>query len=380
MRGQVNPQAHMFSYFSPEEQVPTKHPLRSIKDYTDSALKQIRPVLDGIYSTIGRRSIPPERLLKAQLLIALYSVLSDRLFCETLDYNILFRWFLDMGLEEPSFDASTFSKNRERLAGEDVALRFFDAVVREARALELLSDEHFSVDGTLIEAWAWMKSFRLKDGGGSEPDAGGDRDFEGERRRNDTHASTMDPEAKLLRKALGKEAKLYFAGHALIDNRHGLISDVCVTPSVGVTESEAALALVARQRRKQLGPRSIGGHKGCHTSRFVDALLARHIAPHVAINVAHYTTGPDRRTLHSPGYRASQIVPKRIGQFFGWGKTVGGLRKTRLRGARRNKQLMCLTGVAYNLVRDSRLCPTTGLASAKDVRRRSAHEKARKPQ
>ncbi len=199
----------------------------------------------GYTATIGRPSIPPERLLKAQLLIALYSVRSDRLFCETLDYNILFRWFLDMGLEEPSFDAFTFSKNRERLAGEDVALRFFDAVVREVRALELLSDEHFSVDGTLIEAWASMKSFRPKDGGGSGPDAGGDRDFKGERRCNDTHASTTDPEAKLLRKSLGKEAKLCFAGHALMDNRHGLISDVCLTPSVGVTESEAALTLVA---------------------------------------------------------------------------------------------------------------------------------------
>ena len=174
MRGHVIPQAHMFSYFSPEDRVPAKHPLRSIKAYTDEALKRIRPVLDGIYSTIGRPSIPPERLLKAQLLIALYSVRSDRLFCETLDYNILFRWFLDMGLEEPSFDASTFSKNRERLSGEDVALKFFDAVVREARVLELLSDEHFSVDGTLIEAWASMKSFRPKDGGGSGPDAGGD--------------------------------------------------------------------------------------------------------------------------------------------------------------------------------------------------------------
>ena len=256
MRGHVDPQAHMFSYFSPEERVPAKHPLRSIKAYTDSALKQIRPVLDGIYSQIGRPSIPPERLLKAQLLIALYSVRSDRLFCETLDYNILFRWFLDMGLEEPSFDASTFSKNRERLAGEDVALKFFDAVVREARKLELLSDEHFSVDGTLIEAWASMKSFRPKDGGGSGPDAGGDRDFKGEKRRNDTHASTTDPEAKLLRKALGKEAKLCFAGHALMDNRHGLISDVCLTPSVGVTESEAALGLVARQRRKRLRPKA----------------------------------------------------------------------------------------------------------------------------
>src|ERR1700722_3653531 len=194
MRGHVDPQAHMFSYFSPEQRVPAKHPLRSIKAYTDSSLKQIRPVLDGIYSTIGRPSIPPERLLKAQLLIALYSVRSDRLFCETLDYNILFRWFLDMGLDEPSFDASTFSKNRERLASEEVALRFFDAVVREVRPLQLLSDEHFSVDGTLIEAWASMKSFRPKDGGGSGPDAGGGGKLKGGRRGMEPPARAPGPE------------------------------------------------------------------------------------------------------------------------------------------------------------------------------------------
>ena len=318
MRGHVDPQSHMFSYFSPEERVPATHPLRPIKAYTDAALKQIRPVLDGIYSDIGRPSIPLERLLKAQLLIALYSVRSDQLFCETLDYNILFRWFLDMGLEEASFDPSTFSKNRERLAKEEVARKFFDAVVREARALQLLSDEHFSVDGTLIEAWASMKSFRPKDGGGSGPDAGGDRNFKGERRRNDTHASTSDPEAKLLRKALGKEAKPCFGGHALMDNRHGLISDVCLTASVGVTESAAALALLTRQRRKRIRPKSVGGDKGYHSSRFVEALLAQRIAPHVTINAAHYTTGLGRGTLESSGYRASQIVRKRIEQFFGW--------------------------------------------------------------
>ena len=203
MRGQVDPQSHLFSYFSPEERVPARHPLRAIKAYTERALGEIQPLLEGIYSEIGRPSIPPERLLKAQLLIALYSVRSDRLFCETLDYNILFRWFLDMSLEEPAFDASTFSKNRERLAHEQVALRFFDAVVKEARRLQLLSDEHFSIDGTLIEAWASLKSFRSKDGDGSGPDAGGDGNFKGEQRRNDTHASTTDPEAKLSRKGKG---------------------------------------------------------------------------------------------------------------------------------------------------------------------------------
>ena len=359
MRGQVDPQSHLFSYFSPEERVPATHPLRSIKAYTESALKEIRPLLDGIYSEIGRPSIPPERLLKAQLLIALYSVRSDRLFCETLDYNILFRWFLDMSLEEPAFDHSTFSKNRERLAHEQVALKFFDAVVREARRLGLLSDEHFSVDGTLIEAWASLKSFRPKDGGGSPPDAGGDRDFKGEQRRNDTHASTTDPEAKLSRKGPGKEAKLCFTGHALMDNRHGLLTDVSLTPSVGVSEPEAALALLRRQRRKHLRPKSVGADKGFHTQKFVTGLRHKHIAPHIACMSNRCAQGLDRRTLNSRAYRASQIVRKRIEQFFGWGKTVAGLRKTRLHGLERNAQLMWLTGAAYNLLRISRMCPTT---------------------
>jgi transposase len=359
MRGHVDPQSHMFSYFSPEERVPGGHPLRSIKAYTESALKQIRPLLDGLYSEIGRPSIPPERLLKAQLLIALYSVRSDRLFCEMLDYNILFRWFLDMNLQEASFDASTFSKNRERLAGEEIALKLFDAVVREARRLDLLSDEHFSVDGTLIEAWASMKSYRPKDGGGSSPDAGGDRDFKGERRSNDTHASSTDPQAKLLRKGLGKEAKLCFAGHALMDNRHGLITDVTLTPAVGVTEPDAALAMLQRQRRKHLRPKSVGADKGYHTYRFVTALIEKGTGAHVACNAAH-SVGLGRGVLESRAYRASQIVRKRIEQFFGWGKTVGGLRKTRLKGVRRNEQLLYLTGAAYNLLRISRLSAATG--------------------
>jgi transposase len=358
MRGHVDPQSRLFSYLSPEERVPSGHPLRSIKAYTETALKQIRPLLDGLYSEIGRPSIPPERLLKAQLLIALYSVRSDRLFCEQLDYNILFRWFLDMSLEEASFDASTFSKNRERLAKEDVALKFFDAVVREARRLKLLSDEHFSVDGTLIEAWASMKSFRDKDGGDG-PAGGKDRDYRGERRRNDTHQSTTDPEAKLKRKGPGKEAKLCFAGHALMDNRHGLITDVSVTVSVGVTEPQAALMMIARQRRKRLKLKSVGGDKGYHTAQFVRELLKRRTAAHVAFMEAR-NVGLGEGVLESAGYQASQMVRKRIEQFWGWSKSVGGLRKTRLRGVRRNAQLAALTGAAYNLVRISRLCPSTG--------------------
>ena len=360
MRGHIDPQGHLYSYFSPEERVPLNHPLRTIKAHADAALKQIRFVFDSLYSESGRPSIPPERLLKAQLLIALYSVRSDRLFCETLDYNILFRWFLDMNLDEASFDASTFSKNRERLAKEDVALKFFDAIVREARRLKLLSDEHFSVDGTLIEAWASAKSYQLKDGGGSGPDAGGDRNYRDEKRSNETHASTTDPEAMQRRKGVGKEAKLCFAGHALMDNRHGLITDVSVTPSVGVTEPEAALALVERQRRKRLRPASVGGDKGYYTQKFVKALVANRIAPHIARDDNRPIVGSYVGRINARAYRASQIVRKQIEQFWGWGKTVGGLRKTRFRGVKRTAQLAHLNAAAYNLVRISRLCPTTG--------------------
>ncbi len=360
MRGEVEPQSKLFSYFSPEERVPAEHPLRSIKTYADAALKEIRPLLDSLYSEMGRPSIPPERLLKSQLLIALYSVRSDRLFCEMLDYNILYRWFLDMGLEEPSFDASSFSKNRERLAKQEVARRFFDTVVRQARRLKLLSDEHFSVDGTLIEAWASMKSFRPKDGGGSAPGAGGERDFHGERRTNETHVSTTDPEAKLYRKAAGQESKLCFAGHALMDNRHGLITDVTVSPSVGTTEAEEAVEMLVRQRRKHVKPKSVGADKGYHSQWFVEELRSRGIRPHVACIQGRKSQGLDGRTLNSCAYRASQIVRKRIEQFFGWGKTVAGLGKTRLRGVQRNAQLLYVIAAAYNLLRISRLCPATG--------------------
>src|SRR3974377_1286255 len=267
MRGHVDPQSHLFSYFSPEERVPSRHPLRSIKAYTETALKQIRPLLDRLYSEIGRPSIPPERLLKASLLIALYSVRSDRLFCEMLDYNILFRWFLDMNLEEHGLDQSNFSRLRERLVESKVAVRFFDAVVGEARKLNLLSDEHFTVDGTLIEAWAsTAKSMRRKDG---PPDAGGPDDqgmvnIRGERRSNATHASATDPDAKLMRKSKGKESKLSYGGHALMENRHGLCVDLKVSEAVA-TETAAAKAMLDRQCRKRIRPSTLGADKGYHS-------------------------------------------------------------------------------------------------------------------
>jgi len=362
MRGHLDPQASMFSYFSPEARVPATHPLRSIKGYTDAALKSLHGDFDELYAASGRPSIPPERLLKASLLIALYSVRSDRLFCEMLDYNILFRWFLDMNLEERGLDQSNFSRLRERLVASDVACRFFDAVVREARRLNLLSDEHFTVDGTLIEAWAsTAKSLRRKDG---PPDAGGPDDrgmvnIRGERRSNATHTSATDPEAKLMRKGKGKESKLSYGGHALMENRHGLCVDLKVTSALQ-TEAEAAKAMLDRQRRKRVRPGTLGADKGYHSKDFVAHLRRRKIAPHIAMIDGRKTLGLDGRTTRHAGYTLSQRKRKRVEEIFGWMKAYGGLRRTLARGLDRVQLHAYLVGTAYNLLRLSRLQPLTG--------------------
>src|SRR5579864_3662475 len=261
MRGEVDPQATLFSYFSPESRVPAEHPLRAIKADAEAVLKEISVQLDTVYSGTGRPSIPPERLLKGQLLIALYSVRSDRQFCQMLDYNILFRWFLDMSLEDPGLDQSNFTRLRERLVNEDLAQRFFDAIVKIARAEGLLSSEHLTVDGTLIEAWAGQKSFKPKDGPPPPPDGRGGVNFRGRPRTNDTHVSSSDPEAKCARKGAGKEAKLSFGGHALMENRNGLCVDIRVSSALE-TESAAAAELLKRQGRKRLKPTSLGADKG----------------------------------------------------------------------------------------------------------------------
>lgn len=362
MRGELSPQSHMFSYFSPEERVPQDHPLRQIKHHADEALKPLAATFEAMYSDTGRPSIPPERLLKASLLIALYSVRSDRLFCEQLGYNILFRWFLDMGLEEASFDPSTFSKNRERLIEHDVALSFFDAVVKLARAKNLLSDEHFTVDGTLIEAWASMKSFKAKGKKTPPPDDPGNPsvDFHGEPRSNATHESTTDPEARLARKGAGKEAKLAFSGNALMENRNGLCLDIHIMSANGYAEREAALAMLSRQGRKRIKPKTLGADKGYHTKDFIARLRKRGVIPHVARIENRQTPGLDARTTRHDSYVLSQRKRKRIEEIFGWMKTVGGLRKTRVKGIARTQQLAHLAGAAYNLLRISRLMPATG--------------------
>ena len=349
----------MFTYFSPESRVPADHPLRSIKANADAVLKSLSGEFDRLYSETGRPSIPPERLLKASLLIALYSVRSDRVFCETLDYNILFRWFLDMNLEQPGLDQSNFSRLRERLVEEDTARRFFDAVVSTARKAQLLSDEHFTVDGTLIEAWASLKSFKAKDGPPSEGGGDGMVDFRGQRRTNDTHESSTDEEARLARKGKGKEAKLSYGGHALMENRNGLCVDLRVSSTLE-TEADAAKRMLERQAKKRVRPATLGADKGYHSKDFVAHLRKKKIAPHIARIDGRRTPGLDARTTRHEGYAISQRKRKRIEEIFGWMKAYGGLRRTMARGLGRVRMHAFIVGAAYNLLRMSRLQPTTG--------------------
>jgi transposase len=359
MRGEVDPQAKMFSYFSPESRVPADHPLRGIKAHADQVLGEVSGEIDALYAEVGRPSIPPERLLKAQLLIALYTVRSDRLFCQMLDYNILFRWFLDMSLEDAGLDQSNFSRLRERLVTTDLAQRFFDAIVRLARKEGLLSSEHLTVDGTLIEAWAGAKSFKPKDGPPPPSDGRGGVDFRGTPRTNDTHGSTSDPEAKSARKGKGKEAKLCFGGHALMENRNGLCVDIRVSSALE-TEPAAAAQLLKRQGRKRLKPDSLGGDKGYHSKAFVQFLRRRGIRPHLAQIDGRRTPGLDGRTTRHASYWVSQRKRKRVEEIFGWMKSWGGLRRTRFRGIARVQLHAYLVGAAYNLLRLSRLRPGTG--------------------
>lgn len=361
MRGQLDPQGHLYSYLSPEKRVPTHHPLRRIKAFADMALATMSSKFEAMYGPTGRPSIPPERLLKSTVLIALYSVRSDRLFCETLDYNILFRWFLDMNMDEESFDHSTFSKNRQRLIDHEIAKEFFSAVLQQAKAQKLLSDEHFTVDATLIEAWASFKSIKRKDG--PPPPSGGDGtgmvDFKGEKRSNSTHESSTDPDAKLMRKGNGQPAKLSFGAHALMENRNGMLIEMAITDS-RQAEPKAAQELLDRRRKGQQGMKTLGADKGYHTKAFVELLRKRRIAPHIARIEGRNTPGLDGRTSRHGSYRVSQRNRKRIEEIFGWMKTIGGLRKSRFIGFAKNQMAVHLTGAAYNLIRMARLCAHTG--------------------
>ncbi|MFO1321764.1 MAG: IS5 family transposase [Burkholderiales bacterium] len=360
MRGHVDPQSSMFTYFSPESRVPSDHPLRLIKKHADAVLRSLGEEFDRLYAATGRPSIPPERLLKSSLLIALYSVRSDRMFCEMLDDNILFRWFLDMSLDERGIDQSAFSRLRRRLCGEDTARRFFDAVVSQARRQGLLSDDNFTVDGTLIEAWASLaKSVQPKDG--PLPPEGGGRDdqgmvdFHGQKRSDDTHESRTDPDSKMARKGPGKETRLCFGAHALMENRNGLRVDIQVRDAL-TKEATAAEQMLDRQRRRRVKPKSLGADKGYHHRDFVKSLRERGIAPHIAQIKERRMPGLlDARTTRHASYELSQRSRKRVEGIFGWMKSYGGLRRTMVRGLERVQLHAYLVGAAYNLLRMCRL-------------------------
>jgi transposase len=354
MRGDDQQSGHLFSYLSPEQRVPVDHPLRALRRMTDDALATLAPVFADLYAPTGRPSIPPEQLLRALLLQALYTVRSERLLIEMLDYNLLFRWFVGLSMDAPVWHPTTFTKNRDRLLEGDVAAAFFDAVVGQARAAGVLSDEHFTVDGTQLEAWASLKSFRAHDAAPTAPpdDPGNPSvDFHGERRRNDTHASTTDPDAQLHRKGQGKEAKLAYLGHVLLDNRHGLVTNVCVTPATGTAEREAAL-MMAEVSVPDGG--TLGADKGYDVAAFVRDLRAFTITPHVA-QKTH--SAIDGRTTRHAGYAVSQQKRKLVEQVFGWMKTVGGLRKLRHRGGLLVDWIVTFAAAAYNLIRLRTLCP-----------------------
>lgn len=360
MRGQVDPQPPLFTVVSPSSRVPQDHPARAIKQLADDVLHELTPVLDGLYATQGRPSIPPECLLKAQLLIALYSVRSERQFCERLDYDLLFRFFLDLDLDTASWDATTFTKNRDRLMQHDVARLFFEGVLRRAQQLGLLSREHFTVDGTLIEAWASQKSFRPRGerpGDRPPPDDPGNPtvNFRGEKRSNATHQSTTDPESRLAKKSTGKEAKLSYSAHVLMENRHGLCVDFCVAPADGFAEREAGVAMLAALPARGFRPRTLGGDKGYDKGDFPDRVVALGVAPHLAINASGNLDSAARRFTDEPGYAVSQRKRKRVEEIFGWMKTVGGFRRTRFQGRAKTEWLGWWVAAAYNLLRISRL-------------------------
>jgi len=347
MRGDDNQQDGMFSYISPEKRVPADHPLRPIRKMVDEILKEMSPAFSRLYSPVGRPSIAPERLLRSLLLQIFYSVRSERMLIEQLQYNLLFRWFVGMEMDEAVWNHAVFSKNRERLLNEEIAETFFRRVLE--RAKPFMSDEHFTVDGTRIEAWASQKSYRRKDGKSNPPGVGGDVDFHGEKRKNETHASTTDPDARLFRKSKGSEAKLSYLGHVLMENRNGLLVQTFLTEASGRAEREAAMLMAeAIPGDKRV---TLGADKNYDTRDFVRELRGMNITPHVAQNDTNRRSAIDQRTTGHAGYEVSQRKRKRVEQSFGWMKMVGMLKKVKLRGIDKVGWLFTFTGAAYNLCR-----------------------------
>ena len=355
MRGADRQTAKLFSYLSPEALVPPEHPLRRIRPLVNAALERLSAEFDAIYADAGRPSIPPERLLRALLLQAFFSVRSERQLMEQLAYNMMFRWFVGLSMDASVWDVTVFTKNRDRLLQGDIARKFLAEVVADPKIKPLLSDEHFSVDGTMIDAWASMKSFRPKDGSGEPPTPGrnGERDFHGEKRSNETHASTTDPDARLYKKANGQPAKLCHLGHVIIENRSGLVVAASLTPATGIAEREAAVAMVEALGGGQRI--TLGADKAYDTADFIAEMRRLRVTPHVAQNDTNRRSAIDGRTTRHPGYAVSLRKRKRIEEVFGWMKTAAGMRKTRHRGTARVGWMFTLTAAAYNLVRMPKL-------------------------
>ena len=345
MRGFDQRRDGLFSYVRPESRIPREHPLRLIRRFADDALTALNEQFAALYSENGRPSIPPEQLLRALLLQAFYTIRSERQLMEQLNYNLLFRWFVGLSVDDPVWVPTVFSKNRDRLLAGDIAAAFMDAVLNLPPVKTLLSDEHFSVDGTLIQAWASMKSFRRKDGKDEPPAPGrnGERNFHREKRSNETHASTTDPDARLTKKSKGQEAKLAFTGHLLMENRNGLVVDARLTHATGTAEPEAALAML--EALPAAGHKTVGADKAYDTAAFVASSRAAGVTPHVAQNIkAQRGSNIDGRTTRHAGYRISQVIRKRIEEANGWIKEVGGMAQTKLRGVKSGRVDVCVQG------------------------------------
>jgi len=363
MRGGDDRSGSLFSYVDLEARVRADHPLRSIRVLVNDALSSMEREFAALYPPIGRPSIPPEKLLRAMLLQAFYSIRSERQLMERLEFDLLFRWFVGLGIDDPAWDHSSFSKNRDRLLEGDIAAKFLATVLAQPRVKKLLSTDHFTLDGTLIEAWASMKSFKPRDGSDDPPAGGGGRnaetDFHGQKRSNETHASTTDPDARLYKKGRGKEAKLCFIGHGLMENRSALLVDACLTQADGHAERTAGLHMIEPRGDR---PRAItlGADKAYDAEDFVNELRSMGVTPHVAQNTSGRRSTIDGRTTRHGGYAVSQRIRKRIEEAFGWIKTVGGQEKTRFRGVDRVGWAFTFAAAAYNLVRLPKLLAKAG--------------------
>lgn len=350
MRGRKEDQEQLFSYVSLESYVPENHPLRRVRILVDRMLGEMDEELESLYADVGRPSIPPEQLLRAIVLQILYSVRSERMLVEQLQYNLLFKWFVGLGIEDTVWNATTFTKNRERLLNEQIARLFFNSTVKQAKKKRLLSDEHFTLDGSLIESFASLKSFRPKEKSDDDPE-----DFHGKTRSNDTHQSVTDPEAKLYRKGKGKEARLYYTANVLSENRNGLVCDIEVTPATGTAEVDAAQTMLDRKGSGDTKRRTCGADKGYDSKRFTRIARTNRFTPHVAAKKSR--SAVDSRTTRHQGYLISQRKRKRVEEIFGWAKTVGPLRKLKHRGISRVRTVATFTMAAYNIVRMVNLVP-----------------------